>query len=85
MIRIFVLIYAAGLLLIWLGVEVSQWFLVPLLLLVIISGVVLVQQFRCPNCNKPVLINPIRVLGTEIWIYTVLPPKKCSKCGTELN
>jgi hypothetical protein len=48
-----------------LAVEVSQWFLVPAVLL-LVGGGFLTLRFRCPQCGKPILMNPIRVLG--MWI-----------------
>jgi len=85
MAAVYAVVFTGGFLLGLLTVEVSEWFVVPLVLLVIGGGLLLMQRFRCPQCNKPVLINPIRILGTEIWICTVLPPPKCSKCGAELK
>jgi len=47
-------------------------------------------NLRCPNCNKPVLYNFYPNLsklfyGKEKWLWTFWVPRKCQKCGTEIN
>ncbi len=40
-------------------------------------------SLRCPQCKKPVLHNPIRLFGNQIYIWTSWIPKRCPKCGRE--
>ena len=39
---------------------------------------------RCPNCRTPVLLRPVNLLGMEIYLWSVLTPRKCRHCGATL-
>jgi len=43
-------------------------------------------SIKCPQCEKPVGWNPIRICGVTLleW-WTPWVPKKCRKCGTDLS
>jgi hypothetical protein len=77
--------FVGGFFLLWLTVEVSNWFLAPLLLLFGVCALLLEIKFRCPQCRKSVFINPVRILGTDVWLAMPLIPAKCSRCGAELE
>ncbi len=73
-----------GLSLLLLVLFVSNWFMVTLLGLFL--GVAFyVMNLKCPNCKKPVLNNPIHIFGIELWLTTPWMPKKCTKCGHDLE
>ena len=65
-------------------VEISELFLIPLLLLALVLGL-WINTMKCPKCGKPVTYNPIKIFGVNIYFWTPWIPKKCSKCGHELN
>jgi len=64
------------------GTYFSEYFFVPLFILFLISGVYTLL-LRCPKCGKSVLNKPVRIFGTELYIWICWVPGKCSKCGTE--
>lgn len=66
------------------GTHMSQYFFIPLFILFIVLGLYAVL-LKCPECGKSVLNNPIRVFGTEFYIWTCWIPKKCTRCGIELK
>lgn len=76
--------FALGFLLLWLSVSISQWFLLGLFSFFIGVGAFVFSQ-KCPNCAKPVLNNPLRIFGMEIWLATPWMPKQCSRCGHDLE
>jgi len=65
-----------------LGTSISEYFFVPLFTLFLAIGLYTVL-LKCPNCGKSVLNNPVKIFGTEFYIWTCWVPKKCSKCGAE--
>ena len=65
-------------------VEISELFLIPLFLLALVLGL-WINTMKCPKCGKPVTYNPIKIFGVNIYFWTPWIPKKCSKCGHELN
>ena len=76
--------FVGGFSLIVLCVHLSRWYSVILLLLFL--GIAFyTMSLKCPNCNKPVLNNPVRVFGIEMWLTTAWMPKKCSKCSYDLE
>ena len=66
------------------SIYVSMWFLAPLLAL-FIGTALFVLLLRCPRCRKPVTNNPIRILGVELWLSTPWMPRRCSRCGSDLD
>jgi hypothetical protein len=40
---------------------------------------------RCPHCRRPVLLRPRRVLGMDLFTWSILPPKQCRHCGKPLE
>jgi len=40
---------------------------------------------RCPKCRMPVLLRPRKVLGMELYTWSILAPEKCRHCGEILH
>jgi hypothetical protein len=76
--------FVGGLLNLWLILKLSQWFLISLFTLFILVALYSLS-LKCPKCGKPVLNNPIRVFGVELWLTTPWVPKKCTRCGQDLE
>jgi len=79
--------------LIWLGggfshiflvLFINHWFMISFLILFLCIAFY-TMSLKCPNCKKPVLNNPIHIFGLELWLTTPWMPKKCSKCGYDLE
>jgi hypothetical protein len=62
----------------------SRYFLISLAVLMLTVGGFCLA-LKCPKCRKPVLNNPIRILGIELYVVTPWIPRKCTRCGAELN
>ena len=76
--------FVIGLPLLFLAVEVSNLFLIPIFgLAIFVSSYTF--TLRCPECKKPVSENPVNVFGKEIWMYTPWIPYLCSKCGHRIE
>ena len=56
--------------------------MVPVLAL--IFGVY-IRSLKCPNCSNPVVENSVRIFGKELNRVTVWVPRRCSKCGHDLE
>jgi hypothetical protein len=39
---------------------------------------------RCPQCREPVLLRPLKVLGMELYTWSILRPTNCRHCGALL-
>ena len=39
---------------------------------------------RCPKCRMPVLLRPRRLLGMELYTWSLLTPVRCRHCGEKL-
>lgn len=39
---------------------------------------------RCPNCRTPVLLRPVNLFGVEIYLWSLLTPRRCRHCGEPL-
>ena len=52
-------------------VYLTEYFLVPLIVVAFMFGVYCLK-LKCPNFGKPVLHNPIKIFGTEMHIWTFL-------------
>ena len=39
---------------------------------------------RCPACHMPVLLRPLKVLGMELYTWSLLTPERCRHCGEML-
>ena len=72
------------LLLLFLMTQYGGLFIIPLIAFVFYLGF-RALSLKCPSCGKPVLNNPIKLFGTEIFIITSHVPDKCTRCGTSLN
>jgi len=83
--RIAILIWFIGGSVLLLGtIYLTQYFLVPLLILFCAIGIY-VLSLKCPNCRKRVLHNPVTIMGKEFNIWTSWIPTKCTQCGRDLS
>jgi hypothetical protein len=39
---------------------------------------------RCPKCRMPVLLRPRKLLGMELYTWSLLAPRECRHCGEKL-
>jgi hypothetical protein len=39
---------------------------------------------RCPECRVPILLRPFKILGVEIYLWSILAPERCRHCGVAL-
>lgn len=85
------LITLAVWLLLFLGLGLGAWellggelMLIVFLALGCIAYVAYAFFSRCPACRKPVLLRPVNLLGMEIYLWSVLTPRKCRHCGAPL-
>lgn len=63
---------------------ITEYFIIPLLVVTFVVGGYC-TFLKCPNCGKPVLYNPLKILGINFHVWTPRIPKKCTKCGGQLN
>ena len=63
---------------------ITEYFIIPLAIVTFVIGGYCVF-LKCPNCKKPVLNNPIKLLGISLNVWTLRIPKNCTKCDTELT
>jgi hypothetical protein len=40
---------------------------------------------RCPKCRMPVLLSPRKILGMELYTWSILTPARCRHCGQPLE
>ncbi len=40
---------------------------------------------RCPQCGFPILLKPMKILGMELYMWSILAPGKCRHCGAKLS
>lgn len=40
---------------------------------------------RCPTCGMPVLLKPMKLLGMDLYRWTLLMPERCGHCGEVLE
>jgi DNA-directed RNA polymerase subunit RPC12/RpoP len=40
---------------------------------------------RCPRCRFPILLKPVKILGMELYTWSILPPEQCRHCGATLS
>jgi len=36
---------------------------------------------RCPKCRMPLLLKPMKLLGMDLYRWTLLTPGRCGHCG----
>jgi hypothetical protein len=39
---------------------------------------------RCPSCRTPVLLRPVKLFGVEVFLWSLLTPRRCRHCGEPL-
>jgi hypothetical protein len=67
----------------WVAVKYQGVYIALMFALPVIFGTWMVL-LRCPNCGKAALHNPKNLFGTEIYLWTVTIPEKCTRCGYPL-
>jgi len=40
---------------------------------------------RCPKCRMPLLLKPMRLLGMDLYRWTLLTPGQCGHCGETIG
>jgi hypothetical protein len=40
---------------------------------------------RCPRCGLPILLKPMKILGMELYTWSILAPEQCRHCGATLS
>ena len=40
---------------------------------------------RCPRCRTPVLLRPVKFFVLDIYLWSIVMPRKCRRCGTVLT
>jgi hypothetical protein len=40
---------------------------------------------RCPKCRMPLLLNPMKRLGMDLYQWSFLTPERCRHCGEMLG
>jgi hypothetical protein len=40
---------------------------------------------RCPRCRVPILLKPMKILGMEVYRWSILIPERCRHCGARLS
>ncbi len=40
---------------------------------------------RCPRCRMPLLLRPVRRLGVEFYLWSLLTPNRCRHCGEPID
>ena len=76
--------FVLGSILMLLGMYVSQWFLLILIIYMCIIAL-LGRNLRCPKCGKIILYNEVTVFGMKFKIWTSWMPSKCPNCGELLE
>jgi len=61
----------------------SEYFLIPLFLLLAIVGFY-AMSLKCQTCGHRVLYNPVTILGVKLRMWTSWIPKRCSNCSTDI-
>ena len=63
--------------------EISTYFVVPLLLLML-AVAWYTLSLRCPHCNARVLITPVDFFGFNIPFVTSWVPRSCPVCRKDI-
>ncbi|HXY55343.1 MAG TPA: hypothetical protein VEM40_11805 [Nitrospirota bacterium] len=40
---------------------------------------------RCPRCGLPILLKPTKILGMQLYAWSILAPERCRHCGEMLE
>ena len=83
--RIAIITWLIGGVLLALGaVYLTENLLILFILLALIAGGYCLS-LKCPSCGKAVLHNQVNIFGSELYIWTAWIPKKCTKCGENIE
>ncbi len=36
---------------------------------------------RCSKCRVPVLLKPVRIMGMDLFLWSLITPDRCRHCG----
>ncbi len=40
---------------------------------------------RCRQCRMPVLLRPVRLFGTDLYLWSLVTPDRCRHCGEPID
>ena len=64
--------------------SVSVWFAI-LFFLLPLGANWYVMRWKCPSCNRSIMDRPVHFLGIEFSVATLRVPRRCNRCGYDLN
>ncbi len=65
--------------------QAGELMLIVYLILSAIAYALYAFLVRCPHCGMPVLLAPVRILGMDLYSWSVLVPEHCRHCGKPLE
>jgi hypothetical protein len=63
----------------------GELMLIAYLIVSVIVYVMYAFLVRCPHCRKPVLLAPVRILGMNLYRWSILLPESCRHCGRKIE
>jgi hypothetical protein len=85
---IVLLVWLAGFFLagfgVW-GFQAGHLMVMGYLLVGVVIYILAAFLMRCPKCRMPVLLRPRKVLGMELYTWSILTPDQCRHCGEILR
>ena len=67
-----------------LSIYISPLFFFAMIAVLFLIGIYVIN-LKCPVCGKPVLYNPTKIYGIDMYAYTVTIPPQCTQCGNPLS
>jgi hypothetical protein len=58
--------------------------LIGYLFLSIVTYTVYAFIAKCRACGMPVLLRPLKLLGMDLYLWSLLTPKRCRHCDADL-
>jgi len=65
--------------------QAGELMIIGYVLVSVVIYIVYAFSVRCPACEMPVLLRPVRIFGMEIYLWSLLTPPKCRHCGKPLS
>ncbi len=59
----------------------GELMIIVFLLLSVIAYVTYAFRARCTQCNMPLLLRPVNILGMELFVWSMVTPETCRHCG----
>ncbi len=59
----------------------GELMLLLFLIVSVVAYVVFAFAARCKQCRMPLLLRPVKVLGMDLFVWSLLTPEKCRHCG----